>query len=133
VTIACVPFVGSVGMTATDVLNHFRAAPWIPQGGPTAFLDLPWIQTVAPAFDGSSAVAPPFFLPCDGKVDDFDDHYFVCHTGRERILRHNNMRNLLVQILVEADVPSNVEAPYTTSALRRSTATSTVSAWTFAV
>ncbi|CEM39746.1 unnamed protein product [Vitrella brassicaformis CCMP3155] len=45
---------------------------------------------------------------CGGEVD---NHYFVCHTARVRITRHNNMRNLFVRILAEADVPSNVEMP----------------------
>ncbi|CEM31709.1 unnamed protein product [Vitrella brassicaformis CCMP3155] len=36
VTIARAAFVGLVGMTAADVLNRFRAAPWMPQSGPTA-------------------------------------------------------------------------------------------------
>ncbi|CEM35457.1 unnamed protein product [Vitrella brassicaformis CCMP3155] len=46
---------------------------------------------------------------CGGDVDKFDDHYFICNTGRERNLRHNNMRNLFVRILAEADVTSNIE------------------------
>ncbi|CEM36988.1 unnamed protein product [Vitrella brassicaformis CCMP3155] len=64
---------------------------------------------------------------CGGEVD---KHYFVCHTGRVRITRHNNMRNLSVRILAEADVPSNVEMPLHSLGITPPDDNPTASAWT---
>ncbi|CEM35453.1 unnamed protein product [Vitrella brassicaformis CCMP3155] len=204
-TIARAAFLGSIGVTASDVSSRFRGAPWMPQGGPAALLYLPWLQAAVPALAAiSEMVAPSFSLPsledlvsrpqvrlqqrltdqlhkfrfnelfnslppdgrararllscqgplssgrlsaipssdtkvlnnfqyrhavagclgialphatvsqrciCGGEVDKFGGHYYVCHTGRERVTRHNNMRNLFIRIFAEADVPSNMKVP----------------------
>ncbi|CEM30702.1 unnamed protein product [Vitrella brassicaformis CCMP3155] len=62
-TIVRTAFLGSVGLTASDVSSRFHGPYGCLRVG-AALLDLPWLQTAAPAFVAvSEVVGPSFSLP----------------------------------------------------------------------
>ena len=203
--VAPAAFLGSVAVSANEVLERFADRPWMPAGGAAAFLSLPWLTTAAdvhnaisnrlnlnqndlpplptliqgdtvstlqktltdkihkatfeacfdsfpdttrarprilschgPAASGWLTAIPStarkqlsnheyrlavllrlgLNLPqalqsrrcvCNGNVDSFGDHFFLCHRGNQRSMKHNALRDLFRRLLAEVNIPADTE------------------------
>ncbi len=48
---------------------------------------------------------------CGDDVDEYGDHFFLCHRGPQRNIRHDAMRDLFRKLLAEVYVRADTEAP----------------------
>ena len=195
-------FLGSVAVSAGDVFERYREAPWMPQSEAT-FLALPWLAAATMVRDALDVSLPDMDLPaiedltigephrrlqktitthihkrdfnelfeslppasrgrahllscqgpgasgwltaiptsprnslnnfqyrvsvllrlgltlpatlltnrctCDGAIDQNGDHFFLCHRGGQRILKHNALRDMFRKLFGEVNLPADIE------------------------